>query len=192
MSDTSAPLWHNDSDYETYVAAQVQKTSRMRQHLATKRLTHLVGLLVRADRRSPLGRTVLCIGCRNHHELRILSAAGFDPTGIDLISMAPGILPMDMHALTFPTASFDVVFSCHSLEHAYDLKQALREFARVTKPDGVWAIEVPVQFTPTLVDRHDLGSVAGVLQRVTPHMQRILKAETSKDGSVVRVICQKA
>lgn len=192
MSDTQAPLWKDEAEYVGYVAVQVAKTKRMRQHLSLKRLTDLVGLLVRADRRSPLGRKVLCIGCRNHHELRILSAAGFTPTGIDLVSLAPGILPMDMHALTFPNASFDVVFSCHSLEHAYDLKQVLRECARVTKPDGVWAIEVPVGFTPTLVDRHDLGSVAGVLQRVTPHMQRMLKAETSPDGSVVRVICQKA
>ena len=41
--------------------------------------------------------------------------------GIDLLADGSGILAMDMHQLTFPDQSFDAVFSCHSLEHAYDV-----------------------------------------------------------------------
>lgn len=41
--------------------------------------------------------------------------------------------------------SFDVVYSCHSLEHLYphDVKRALKEFLRVLRPDGYTVIVVP-------------------------------------------------
>lgn len=38
--------------------------------------------------------------------------------------------------IPFPDNSFDVVYACESLEHAVDIKSAIRELARVTKPDG--------------------------------------------------------
>ena len=94
---------------------------------------------------------------------------------------------MDFHALTFPDAMFDVVFSCHSLEHAYDVDVALREWARVTAPGGTWAIEVPIRFAPTAVDRQDVGSVAGLVTACAPFVTP-LWSEESGDGTIARLI----
>ncbi len=49
---------------------------------------------------------------------------------------AAGIRHEDVTALTFAPARFDVVLSFDVLEHVPDFRAALREFARVTAPDG--------------------------------------------------------
>ena len=189
--DTVAVPWRADETYQAYVTAQVAKTQRMRGYLAAHRIQNLVRSLVHADRRSPIGRSVLCIGCRNTFEIGTLHAAGFGPVmGIDLVRMHPTIQAMDMHAMSFPDAMFDVVFSCHSLEHAYDINAALREWRRVTVPGGTWAIEVPIRFSPTEVDRQDVGSLTGLRQECAPFLERPLWGEESSDGTVARLIGQ--
>ena len=189
--DTVASPWRADETYAAYVHAQVAKTQRMRGYLAAHRIQNLVRSLVHADRRSPIGRSVLCVGCRNTFELGILHAAGFGPIiGIDLVQMHPTIQAMDLHALTFPAAMFDVVFSCHSLEHAYDLDVALREWARVTVSGGTWAIEVPIRFDVTAVDRQDVGSAAGLMAVCEP-LVTPLWTEESVDGTVARLVGQR-
>jgi SAM-dependent methyltransferase len=45
----------------------------------------------------------------------------------------------DVHALTFPDGSFDVVHAHQVLQHVADPVQALREMARVARPGGVVA-----------------------------------------------------
>ena len=98
---------------------------------------------------------------------------------------------MDMHHMTFPDHAFDVIFACHSLEHAYDVDVALSEWARVTKPGGVWAIEVPIGFPTTRVDRHDFGSRAGLQARCAPYAPILLHgSETRGAHGVARVIVQ--
>lgn len=189
--DTVAVPWRADDAYQAYIQAQVAKTQRMRGYLAAHRIQNLVRSLVHADRRPPMGRSVLCIGCRNTFELGVLHAAGFGPVmGIDLVQMHPTIQAMDMHAMRFPDAMFDVVFSCHSLEHAYDLGVALREWRRVTVPGGTWAIEVPIRFETTDVDRQDVGSIAGLVAACAPFLDRTLWADESSDGTVARLIGQ--
>lgn len=49
----------------------------------------------------------------------------------------------DMHALDFEAASFDWVWSHHSLEHSHIPLGALREWYRVLQPHGHLAISVP-------------------------------------------------
>lgn len=46
----------------------------------------------------------------------------------------------DVHALTFPDATFDVVHAHQVLQHVGDPVAALREMRRVTKPGGVVAV----------------------------------------------------
>lgn len=151
--------WKKDAEYRQYMLSQVAQSSSRSKLNTGRRVLDLVTLLKEADPRPPQGRSVLCVGCRNAHELDIVQAAGFDPVvGIDLLGDAGRVLPMDMHALRFPKQVFDVVFTCHSLEHAYDVDVVLQEFARVTKPGGVWAIAVPIRFQTTAVDRHDFKS----------------------------------
>ena len=45
----------------------------------------------------------------------------------------------DVHALTFPGASFDVIHAHQVLQHLSDPVQALREMARVARPGGIIA-----------------------------------------------------
>ncbi|MGB3733234.1 class I SAM-dependent methyltransferase [Microbacterium sp.] len=45
----------------------------------------------------------------------------------------------DVHALTFPDASFDITHAHQVLQHVGDPVQALREMRRVTKPGGIVA-----------------------------------------------------
>lgn len=88
---------------------------------------------------------VLCVGCRNGMELDAFRARGLaDVRGIDIFSQRDDILVMDMHAMTFPDDSFDVVYTSHSLEHSFDVDAVGRELVRVARDGATLAVEVPV------------------------------------------------
>jgi SAM-dependent methyltransferase len=90
---------------------------------------------------------ILCVGVRNSAEMDYFKAKGAkNVIGIDLFSIHPDILIMDMHTMTFQNSLFDMVYSSHSLEHAYDLKKVTNEFLRVLRNRGILVIEVPVNF----------------------------------------------
>jgi SAM-dependent methyltransferase len=96
---------------------------------------------------------VLCVGCRNGLELDAFRERGLgDVRGIDIFSQRPDIEVMDMHAMTFPDDSFDVVYSSHSLEHSHDLGRVAAELVRVARPGGVLAVEVPVRHKGSAAD----------------------------------------
>lgn len=42
--------------------------------------------------------------------------------------------------IPYDNNTFDFVYTCEALEHAVDIENAVREMARVTKPDGIIAI----------------------------------------------------
>ena len=153
------------SDYASYRNAQIAKTSRYR-YVYAQRAKDLAQVWRSV---SPVrGQLVLCIGCRNAYELFILQKMGAVPVGIDLIAFEPFIQVMDMHAMTFDDQTFDAVFSCHSLEHAFDLPVALAEWRRVSKPGAIWAIEVPVRFPLCATDRQDVESLDGLIKACQP------------------------
>lgn len=83
---------------------------------------------------------ILDAGCG---KLLTLNEMGFiNVKGIDLID-APDIIKADMHTVPYGDSTFDVVYSSHSLEHAYDPLKALAEFKRVLKPDGKLFLVLP-------------------------------------------------
>jgi SAM-dependent methyltransferase len=171
-------------EYECYLLDQVTRSWGVRSQIdAGNRAENLINMLRKSDQRSGKGRSVLCVGCRNSHELNIFRKAGFENViGIDLFSIDEAILQMDMHAMSFPDNHFDVVFSCHSLEHSYDPIRALSEFARVVKDGGVCTIELPVRFTPTSADLQDFGSLQALQSACEPFLGQILFAEESQDS----------
>ncbi len=122
--------------------------------------------------------TVLCLGSRNTDELNYLRSKGVkNVIGIDLYSETPDILVMDMHALKFPDAHFDAIYSSHSLEHAYDAQQVIREITRVARNGAVVAIEVPIRYETRGADRIDFQSPQHLIDQFQPHVGQILVSE---------------
>ncbi len=70
---------------------------------------------------------------------------------------AAGIRREDVTTLTFPDASFDFILSLEVLEHVPDFKAALREFARVLRPDGALLLTAPFHAQERTLVRARLG-----------------------------------
>jgi len=93
------------------------------------------------------GADVLCVGARNTDEIKYFRQKGAKSVvGIDLFTDDPDLTIMDMHDLKFPDAQFDIVYSRHSFEHAYDKRKAAQEWIRVLKDGGIVIIEVPGKY----------------------------------------------
>lgn len=58
-------------------------------------------------------------------------------------TIADSVLKCDMHLLGFRDESFDVIYSAHTLEHAYIPAKILHEFWRMLKTDGHLFIILP-------------------------------------------------
>lgn len=88
--------------------------------------------------------TVLHVGCGYEPLPEWLSGLGHAETRLDI---DPDCEPDIVASMTDlgPIGPFDMVFSCHCLEHLapHDVPVALAEFSRVLKPDGKAVIMVP-------------------------------------------------
>ena len=177
MSDTSAPMHPRQRQPDTavdpasltqeqYVALQLERSRLKADANCAARATHLLDLL-----RTQIGQeafdglgSILCVGCRNRHELDAVEQAGFtEVVGIDLHSTDPRIRVMDMHRMSFEDGRFDVVLASHSLEHAKDPARAGAELRRVTAPGGYILIEVPIYYGTRGADLWDFRSPQRVL-----------------------------
>jgi SAM-dependent methyltransferase len=177
----------NSPRYLLYLGIQLEKSKRYASKTGG-RSAHLIKKLLNAlqnqTREERATTAILCIGCRNTHELDLFLDAGFGQvTGIDLFSSEPRIQVMDMHDLQFPDNQFDIVYSCHSLEHSFDPVKAAREFIRIAKPGGICVIEVPIKFETSPTDLQDFNSVDGVRRLFEPHVGDMLFAEKAQDSS---------
>jgi SAM-dependent methyltransferase len=166
----------HDREYTDYVDAQVKRTV-LRHHRVNGNMPLLIDLLFQ---HAPVAvdASVLCIGSRKASEIDYFRSKGISKViGIDLVSTSPDILVMDMHAMTFPDDQFDVIYSSHSLEHAYDDSKVVAEIVRVARPGAFVIVEVPLRFAKTAADRVDYGSADGVVAAFAPHVERVLFAE---------------
>ena len=80
----------------------------------------------------------LCIGARTGQEVQALRDLGVDAVGIDLVEAPPLVLEGDMHELSFPSESFDFVFS-NSFDHSLYPEKCISEIERVLRQGG-WAL----------------------------------------------------
>lgn len=98
--------------------------------------------------------TVLDAGCgtggllRRLHEARPawkLTGLDFSPLACELARERTGgeVVPGSVAALPFADASFHAVVSCDVVCQVTDPAQAVREFSRVLKPDGVVVLTMP-------------------------------------------------
>ena len=166
----------HDARYRAYLRVQLERTLSKRNRDPGLRARLLI------DRLFELGApaqdvAVLCIGPRNIFEIEYFRSKGLsNVVGIDLFRESPDILVMDMHQMTFPDDHFDVIYSSHSLEHAYDVHKVVSEIIRVARPGALVAIEVPVQYetrgTGTeLIDFRNLQNLHAVFE---PYIARVL------------------
>ena len=80
--------------------------------------------------------------------LRKLLASGY--TSADLLN--PADLKVDITDIQLPDNSFDIILCSHVLEHIPDDRKAIRELARVLKPNGWALILVPLKGKETYED----------------------------------------
>jgi len=94
------------------------------------------------------------MACGDGVGLQQLKELGFqNVTGVDLNAEKSKcakarsgyeVFCLDMHDLSsLRNGSFDIVYSSHTLEHAYDTHQALSEICRVLKPAGFLLVVLP-------------------------------------------------
>ena len=96
-------------EYRDYLATQLKRTLSKRE---TDPGAGAVRLIDEVTAAQPSGGSVLCVGCRNPFELDRFRERGFaDVIGIDVFSQREDILVMDMHDMSFPDDSFDVVYA---------------------------------------------------------------------------------
>jgi len=162
-------------EYRDYLAIQLRRTLAKRE---TDPGVGAVTLINRvADERRDGGR-VLCVGCRNALELDRFHARGFeDVVGIDVFSQRDDIKVMDMHEMTFPDDSFDVVYCSHALEHSYDVHRVVEEVVRVARDDAVVGVEVPVRVQASSADRVVFSGLDELRESFAAHVGEVLLAE---------------
>jgi SAM-dependent methyltransferase len=168
-------------EYREYLAVQLRRTLSKRETDPGVGAVTLINRM--ADERLGDGR-VLCIGCRNPLELDRFRARGFDEVvGIDLFSQREDIRVMDMHEMTFPDDSFDVVYASHALEHAYDVGRVVGQIVRVAREDAVVGVEVPVRVQASAADRVIFDGVNELRSAFDPHIRTEVLAEEQPPGS---------
>lgn len=164
-----------DESYRAYLTEQFERSrSKSTTPLQSTRLIDRLfeAVPITSD------MSVLCIGSRNAAELDYMRSKGATQvTGIDLHSESPDILVMDMHHMKFPDAHFDIVYSSHSLEHAYDAALVIKEMIRVSRNGAAIAIEVPIQYETRGSDRFDFESAENLLSLFAPFVDQVLVSE---------------
>ena len=91
----------------------------------------------------------LHVGCgaSNHTKLyNIFPEGEWEETRLDIdVNVKPDIVGDITKMTAVPDNAFDAVFSSHNLEHLYphQVKEALAEFYRVLKPEGIAIVRVP-------------------------------------------------
>lgn len=169
-----------DRQYDRYITDQLEETLS-KKRLRNQRHLEVIPLIDLLARHVDItGASVLCVGCRNRDEILYFRKQGAaEVVGIDLYSDHPDILVMDMHDLRFADARFEVVYSRHSFEHAFDKHKAALQFARVLRPGGVVVIEVPGNYRGG-ADYNTFNRFEDLLDAFAPHVGEILHRECSR------------
>lgn len=100
---------------------------------------------------APHARALLDIGCSAGYVLEAAISLGLEPTGLDLSNFTVNLCREKGYRaeqgsqtqMPFPDASFDIVTTKHTLEHAERPMDALRELHRILRPGGVAFVIVP-------------------------------------------------
>ncbi len=176
----ASTLGTDDPQYKQYLREQLEETLTKKRIFGTRRFDVIPLIDMLASKHDFTGQEVLCVGARNDDEIRYFRKRGVGSVrGIDLYSAPPDIVVMDMHDLKFDDASFDIVYSRHSFEHAYDKHKAASEFTRVLRPGGVVVIEVPGKYKGG-GDYNFFEKIEDVTDAFGSHIEQFLWREYSR------------
>jgi 2-polyprenyl-3-methyl-5-hydroxy-6-metoxy-1,4-benzoquinol methylase len=140
---------YNYKDYQNYIDEQKQHQKTAERTKSRERS----GYIEKIRKNFPDAKSVLCVGARHPSEVKTFIEEKFEALGIDLFSSDPTLIKVvDMHNINdeFQENQFDLVFSCHSLEHSYDPGLVLRSFYKVSKMGAF--IVLPISENPTAKD----------------------------------------
>jgi ubiquinone/menaquinone biosynthesis C-methylase UbiE len=97
------------------------------------------------------GEKVLEVGCNRGAMVKRIQNLGADAYGVDVNNEAIqegvtlNLRIMNATNLEYPEATFDKVFSFHTIEHIADVTKALSEMDRVLKPGGKLLLTYPIE-----------------------------------------------
>ncbi|HVL68429.1 MAG TPA: class I SAM-dependent methyltransferase [Vicinamibacterales bacterium] len=97
--------------------------------------------------------------------------------GLDLFTKDEALIKVaDMHAMPFPDNSFDLIFTRATHDKAYDIRKAIAEQVRVTRPGGIIISDDGVNYVDGVspLARTDLKSTGGLLKLFGSAVGRIL------------------
>ncbi|MGH0035618.1 MAG: class I SAM-dependent methyltransferase [Myxococcota bacterium] len=133
------------SDYDEYLDHQAHKLGNIEERLRAREAEDLEIFTERFRTCEALAgaRNVLCLAARIGTEVRALLDLGYFAVGIDLNPGQdnPYVVAGDFHALVFPDASVDAVYT-NSLDHVFDLEKVVAEVVRVLAPGGILITDV--------------------------------------------------
>ena len=95
------------------------------------------------------GKRVLCLGCRDDAEVDDFTKNGFEAKGIDILPTKRQIVG-DINRLEnyFAPGSFDIGYSCHSLEHTNDPGHFLKIIRKICT-EGLYLV-IPIREYPDI------------------------------------------
>ena len=165
-----------DKTHREYLDIQLRRTLSKKNGETSKKYIYLIDKLKEKVDFSNL--KILCIGCRNIGEINYFKLKGAKKVvGIDLFSENKEIIVMDMHNMNFTDNYLDVIFSCHSLEHAKEPKKVVLELVRVAKNNSIFIIEVPVNYETRGADLQDFKSLQNLKETFRPYIRQVLFEE---------------
>jgi len=189
---------NQSQNHKHYIYSQLKRTLPKKDSLIQHRTIVLIDQTAKYIDLSTTS-TILCIGCRNLTEIDYFRKKGSkNVIGIDIFSEQKDIIVMDMHNMTFPDNSFEVVYCSHSLEHSLNVSQVIREIVRVIRPCGILVIEVPINYQTRGADLVDFKDLDTLKHSFETHLDQVLWSDkqpayspTNESGTeILRTIFQ--
>ena len=110
---------HKHNSYEEYINQQSQHMNSMYRTARKSYEPYYKRIL--EDFSDHDIKNILCVGARDPSEVNFFREKGLNAIGIDLFSADQSVIKvLDMHIIeqAFSENEFDIIFSCHSLEHS--------------------------------------------------------------------------
>ena len=135
---------HSKEEYVNYLDHQGSHKGNVHRSAARYSNEAITGGLETGLKQSFGGEleNILAVGCRSQHELNFLQSFAKEVKGVDLFTSdaTPQIVAADMHSIAdiFVDDEFDIIYSCHSLEHSAKPSMLLNSMKKISREGGLF------------------------------------------------------